>query len=976
MANVRALQGLQGTVGQPTVQIIDGSTKFNGVNQHLTKTFGTAGDRRTFTVSYWIKECGKGSSPTNNPHIFAATPSEVTRGGIVHRGTGSDANKIYLYDQSSNTTGCQVWSDSLHRDFASWKHIVWRVDTTDSVERERVRFYVNGQEQSLKFSTTPAQYYEIQLNDNQEHRIGRGYPDDYGNYYLSQLYNISGLALGPGYFGITDPLTGVWRPKKFIAEGTTVNDGTDWSSTSNMSSPGNAFNGNLSNGSVFSSSGNTLTTGSITIKDSIEFYHNRPQTVGINVTINGVTYNLPGPGGGSGTGWFGTLKLPGPITTSGAITIADGASGANSTLYAVRVDGVVMRDSTTQNLDFGTTGFYLPMDDQDDFEKDKSGKGNDFTKQNMGSATFPHVVKDSPSGAVFGGRSQTGITTTSSAPGNYCTLNPSDNIGAALSNGNLTITDTSVYYRTVFGTQTSFNGKHYFEVDVTTLGTTMGVGIFVGNDKTAIDANNYAFDANTYIVMYNGSIYHDGSTYSYQSSYGAGDTVGVAIDSKNKKVWLSKNGTYVSGENPTTGSGGMQSVSGVGAIPDGDIYPVVMVRNATVTANFGQRPFKYAPPQGYSPMNSASLRSNKVVPRPDQYVGVVTYTSANGSAYEVSSLKFSPDLIITKNRDASGDWNLQDTVCGITSVLTFNANYAASAQTDNLNSVTAKGFKIGTGSRFNSSSQKICSWFWKAGGPKIGGQGANEFWIDGKNYASAAAAGLDDGTITPVSASVGTKQGFSIVRWNTESLSGTQSLDTGLTEAPEFVITKVLDQADDWLTFHKDLSSTETLIINNSRAKLSNAAYAHTFNSDGTISGLVVGNPNWWISSRKYAFYSWHSVPGLQKFGSYKGNGSADGTHVELGFRPSVIMIKSSSNAVDWVIFDVERGLYNPISNTLYPNLSDAEYGVNVMIDVLSNGFKLRNTYTNINASSYDYIYAAWAEAPAYNLFGGQSNAR
>ena len=62
-----------------------------------------------------------------------------------------------------------------------------------------------------------------------------------------------------------------------------------------MSSAGNAFNGNLGNGAVFTSSGSTLTTGSITINDSIEFYHNRPQKVGINVTINGITYNLPGP---------------------------------------------------------------------------------------------------------------------------------------------------------------------------------------------------------------------------------------------------------------------------------------------------------------------------------------------------------------------------------------------------------------------------------------------------------------------------------------------------------------------------------------------------------------------------------------------------------------------------------------------------------------------------------------------------------
>ena len=69
------------------------------------------------------------------------------------------------------------------------------------------------------------------------------------------------------------------------------------------------------------------------------------------------------------------------------------------------------------------------MDNQDDFEKDKSGEGNDWTKNNFsGTSIDPDVLKDSPSGAVFGGRAQTGITTTSSAPANYCTLNPFDAI--------------------------------------------------------------------------------------------------------------------------------------------------------------------------------------------------------------------------------------------------------------------------------------------------------------------------------------------------------------------------------------------------------------------------------------------------------------------------------------------------------------------------------------------------------------------
>ena len=100
---------------------------------------------------------------------------------------------------------------------------------------------------------------------------------------------------------------------------------------------------------------------------------------------------------------------------------------ANNNIYVggFIIDGVIVKDSTTTTVDFGTNGFYLPMDNQDDFEKDKSGKGNDWTKNNF-SGTFidPDVRKDSPSGAVSGGRAQTGITTTSSAPANYATFNP------------------------------------------------------------------------------------------------------------------------------------------------------------------------------------------------------------------------------------------------------------------------------------------------------------------------------------------------------------------------------------------------------------------------------------------------------------------------------------------------------------------------------------------------------------------------
>ena len=200
-----------------SAQVIDGSLRFNGVNQHLTRTFQSGGNRRTFTLSYWIKEHRKGTSPYNNPHILWSGTAVETRGGMVHRGTGSgDANRIYMFNQVSNSTNSAVWTNSFHRDFSAWKHIVFKVDSTiSSPSTNRVLIYVNGVEQEDEYKTTPAEDLEFQINLNQEHRIGRGIPDDYGNFSLSQYYFIDGQALAPSNFAFTDPLTGTWRPKKY-----------------------------------------------------------------------------------------------------------------------------------------------------------------------------------------------------------------------------------------------------------------------------------------------------------------------------------------------------------------------------------------------------------------------------------------------------------------------------------------------------------------------------------------------------------------------------------------------------------------------------------------------------------------------------------------------------------------------------------------------------------------------------------------
>jgi hypothetical protein len=126
----------------------------------------------------------------------------------------------------------------------------------------------------------------------------------------------------------------------------------------------------------------------------------------------------------------------------------------------------------------------------------------------------------------------------------------------------------------------------------------------------------------------------------------------------------------------------------------------------------------------------------------------------------------------------------------------------------------------------------------------------------------------------------------------------------------------------------------------------------------GTVSQLNVNTNN-----DNYVAYLWSEVAGFSKFGSYTGNGSSDGPFVFCGFRPRFIMFKRSDASSDWRIQDTSRSTSNQQSTALMPNLSNSEdTGANV-IDVLSNGFKARDSGA-FNTSSATYIFAAFAEAP------------
>ena len=153
-------------------------------------------------------------------------------------------------------------------------------------------------------------------------------------------------------------------------------------------------------------------------------------------------------------------------------------------------------------------------------------------------------------------------------------------------------------------------------------------------------------------------------------------------------------------------------------------------------------------------------------------------------------------------------------------------------------------------------------------------------------------------------------------------------------------------------------------------------------NTSPTNSLISVGTSNDINSTNDYVLYCWHNITGLQKFGGYTGNGSDDGPFVETGFRPALIWTRAysanSNNNSHWLIYDTLLNPNNEAEQILYANLTNGQGShSSIGIDILANGFKLKadsSGYSNYNG--WSYIYCAWAEAPAFNLYGAQSTAR
>jgi hypothetical protein len=597
---------------------------------------------------------------------------------------------------------------------------------------------------------------------------------------------------------------------------------------------------------------------------------------------------------------------------------------------------------------YGTNGFYITGEDSAALGTDYSGNGNDFTSSGL---TAADQMLDTPTN-------------------NQITFNPLNNqrSGGTPSDGNLTYVGPGT--RTLISLTANLPTTGKWAVAFTTSAVAdnngWNIGITKSNNTNFGDAagSNEDVGASDGVQMSPSS--SDLSLYDYITTGNiepslpitTSDEFWIAVDMATGKCFLGiydasatamkfvaadagLDGNPATGDNPTTTITAMiGSAEYVFAAASKTSNALTLKRSTEVS---GTTPTGYTYFENVSDFPTPAIKDGSAHFQTTLYTGNGTAIGSGGNAVtQIGNSTFQPDFVWMKSRSAATDHALYDAVRGTTKELITNSSAAESTLTEGLTTFGAAGFTVGNDAAVNTNAATYAAWQWKANGTGV----ANT-----------------DGTISST-VSVNQTAGFSIVRAASMAASGT--IGHGLSQAPDMVIGRMQSEVYFWWTWHQGLSGgTYSMKLNDNTAQ---AAVATVYTAEPTSTVISTGAS--WTSGNPAIFYCFHEVEGFSKFGSYTGNGSADGPFVWCGFRPAFVLVKEYTSADDWLIYDSSRDPYNVAGQVLRPESSAAEFdgrGGSRDVDFLSNGFKFRSSNATMNGSGAGYIVMAFAEHP----FGG-----
>ena len=557
-------------------------------------------------------------------------------------------------------------------------------------------------------------------------------------------------------------------------------------------------------------------------------------------------------------------------------------------------------------LTYDATGYYLNFAGAtSDLGDDASGNSNDFTNNNNNALR----VTDSP-------------TT------NYAVFDINNSYASyvTLTNGNRTATNSSSY--TAVPLNMSFNmgaGNSkiwYMEFVIDSKNSNQAQFPLFGVapiDHNFRAVNSYAgSSADSISYRADGTKIISGATSAYGATFVVSDVIGMLITESTGTVTMYKqtsgSGSFASQGELITGLSGEYLV---GTLPIDD------TSSTTGSAKFTCR-IDSADWGNASPPTDAEALSQDNLPSTDQFISAFSWI---------------------KNRDATDNHMLFDRVRGVTKDMHSNS---ATAEVTNLETVQrflANGVQVGNDVEVNTANESYALWNWMM--ETTGGGSSNTA-----------------GSINTEATLVDTTLGLSISKFDSGS-AGDHTIGHGLGVAPEFIIFKDLESANNWGVYHSGAGFADTqdyLLLNSDAAKGDNGAnmWGSAFPTS-TVFGFTSGQ----ICNVDKDCIAYCFAPSqFISIGAYVGNGNVDGAlvptinSVGIPIQPVFLLYKDIGNTNAWCIVDTKRSPFNVGDDVLFPAGTDVEQTNSINnLDIVTGGLKFRTTYNRSNGSSYNYIY-------------------